>query len=153
MQKHLGGIIVVHVSHDLFAATAALRRSLCAEFTASLLAKCSRASRGDSFTREVSRWNVLCRCTSYRLRRRRCCCRSVTALRSARNASRVRGAVNKPPCVEGSAERRRPINGASPKTSSAGLALLLLLAKKERLTPADRSLASSLRRARGRRSR
>ena len=40
----------------------------------------------------------------------------------------------------------------SPKTSSAGLALLLL-AKKERLTPADCRLASSLRRAHGRRPR
>ena len=61
---------------------------------------------------------------------------SAAALRSARNASRVRGAVNERPCMEGKTARRPPVNGTSPKTSSAGLALLLL-AKKERLTPAD----------------
>ena len=60
---------------------------------------------------------------------------SAAALRSARNASRVRGAVNERPCMEGRTARRPPVNGTSPKTSSAGLALLLL-AKKERLTPA-----------------
>ena len=61
---------------------------------------------------------------------------SAAALRSARNASWVRGAVNERPCMEGKTARRPPINQTSPKTSSAGLALLLL-AKKERLTPAD----------------
>ena len=58
------------------------------------------------------------------------------ALRSAHNASRVRGAVNERPCMEGRTARRPPVNRKSPETSSAGLALLLL-AKKERLTPAD----------------
>ena len=61
---------------------------------------------------------------------------SAVALRSARNASRVRGAVNERPCMEGRMARRPPVNGTSPKTSSAGLALLLL-SKKEHLTPAD----------------
>ena len=61
---------------------------------------------------------------------------SATALRSARNASRVTGAVNERPCMEGRTARRPPVNRTSPKTSSVGLALLLL-AKKERLTPAD----------------
>ena len=60
----------------------------------------------------------------------------VAALRSARNASRVRGAVNERPCTEGRTARRPPVDGTSLKTFSAGLALLLL-AKKERLTPAD----------------
>ena len=45
-----------------------------------------------------------------------------------------------------------PVNGTSPKTSSAGLALLSL-AKKERLTPAEGRIASSLRRAPWRRPR
>ena len=70
-------------------------------------------------------------------------------LRSARDASRVRGAVNERPCKEGRTARRTPVDGTSPKTSSAGLALPLL-AKKERLTPAASRLASSLRRAPGR---
>ena len=48
----------------------------------------------------------------------------------------MRGAVNKVPCMKGRTARRPPVSGASPKTFSAGLALLLL-AKKERLTPAD----------------
>ena len=50
--------------------------------------------------------------------------------------------------MEGRTARRPPVNGTSPKTSSAGL-VLLLLAKKEHLTPADWRLASSLRRAPG----
>ena len=58
---------------------------------------------------------------------------SAAALRSAR---RERGAVDERPCMEGRTARRPLVNGTSPKTSSAGLALLLL-AKKERLTPAD----------------
>ena len=58
------------------------------------------------------------------------------AFRFARNASRVRGAVNERPCTEGRTARPPPVNGTSPITSSAGLALLLL-AKKERLTLAD----------------
>ena len=49
---------------------------------------------------------------------------SATVLRSARNASRVRGAVNERPCIEGRTVRRPLVNGTSPKTSSAGLALL-----------------------------
>ena len=77
---------------------------------------------------------------------------SAAALRPARNASRVRGAVNERPCMEGRTARRPPVNGTSPKTSSAGLALLLL-AKKERLTSADWRLASSLWRTPGRRPR
>ena len=77
---------------------------------------------------------------------------SAAALRSGRNASRVRGAVDERPCMDGRTARRPPVNGTSPKTPSAGLALLLL-AKKERLTPADWRLASSLRRAPGRRPR
>ena len=77
---------------------------------------------------------------------------SAAALPPAHNASRVRGAVNEQPYMEGRTARRPPVNGTSPKTSSAGLALLLL-AKKERRTPADWRLASSLRRAPGRRPR
>ena len=61
---------------------------------------------------------------------------SAATLPSARNASRVRGAVNERPCMEGRTARRPPVNGTSPKMSSAGLALLLL-AKKKHLTPAD----------------
>ena len=61
---------------------------------------------------------------------------SAATLRFARNASRVRGAVNKRPCMGGRTARRPPVNGTSPKMSWAGLALLLL-AKKERLIPAD----------------
>ena len=40
---------------------------------------------------------------------------------------------------EGKTSRRPPVSGTGPKTSSAGLALLLL-SKKERLTPADCAL-------------
>ena len=39
--------------------------------------------------------------------------------------------------MEGRTARRPPVNGTSPKTFSAGLALLLL-SKKERVTPAER---------------
>ena len=45
---------------------------------------------------------------------------SAKALRSGRNASRVRGAVNERPCIKGRMARRPPVNGTSPKTSSAG---------------------------------
>ena len=61
---------------------------------------------------------------------------SAAALRSASNASRVRGAVNERPCVDGRTARRPPVNWTSPKTSSAGLTLLLL-SKKKRLIPTD----------------
>ena len=42
---------------------------------------------------------------------------SAAALCSARNASRVRGAVNERPCIEGRTARRPPVNGTSPKTA------------------------------------
>ena len=60
-------------------------------------------SRNEQNTTFKTRWTAL----------------SAAALRSARNASRVREAINERPCMEGRTARRPPVNGTSPKTSSA----------------------------------